>query len=272
MVSAFKKIKLYLKGLLRGEEQENRDDILLGIVEAALKREDIAGAINELKRIKEDYYLFLGVRITVRKIIEIIQRKMPRLGKLPKHERTHFIKYLKDLIVLANSVTKERLRALLFVDIAIAFYLIDESLEGDLALKTSLDIAEKLQDDDVVFEIVYSLIESSLLEKAGYAMNLVRNRKKLDTILSYLALHLYKEGKEEDAAKVIAHIQSDFHKVMALYKIAEFEAERNKEKATAILKRAIELSENIKNAVLKFEAFVKLTELQDELVGKSRFL
>lgn len=59
---------------------------------------------------------------------------------------------------------------------------------------------------------------------------------------------------------------------MALYKIAAFEAERNKEKASAILKKAMDLSENIKNAVLKFEAFVKLTELQDELMGKSRFL
>jgi len=31
----------------------------------------------------------------------------------------------------------------------------------------------------------------------------------------------------------------------------------------------MDLSENIKNAVLKFEAFVKLTGLQDELMGES---
>lgn len=130
-------------------------------------------------KLKNDYYLFLGVRSIVRRIIQLAKESIDKFGDVLKHEN--------------------------FADIAIAFYLINESLEGDLALKTSLDIAEKLQ-DDVVFEIVYSLIESNLLEKAGYAMNLVKNRKKLDIILSYLALHLYKEGREEDAAKAIAHI------------------------------------------------------------------
>ncbi|MBO8174670.1 MAG: hypothetical protein H0Z18_05375 [Thermococcus sp.] len=268
MVLKFDKFKKHLEHISKGE----KDEIIFGLIEAALKRGDIAAAISEVRRIKNDYYIFLGVRSIVRKIIQLAKKSLEKFGDVLKHERTSFREYLKELVILANSITEERFRAIVFADIAIAFYLIDESLEGDLALKTSLDIAEKLQDDDVVFEIVYSLIESNLLEKAGYAMNLVRNRKKLDIILSYLALHLYKEGKEEDAAKVIAHIQSDFHKVMALYKIAEFEAERDIEKATAILKRAIELSENIKNAVLKFEAFVKLTELQDELVGKFRFL
>ncbi|NJE07562.1 hypothetical protein E3E31_03320 [Thermococcus sp. M39] len=263
-------MKLYLNDILRGESQETRDNVILEIVEAALKRGNIASAIEELKRMKDDYYIFLGVRITVRKIIETIKGLISKFGEVPKTNKEIFINYLRDLIVLANSVMKERLRALLFADIAIAFYLLDESLEGDLALKTSLDLAEELKDDDVTLDIVYSLMEINLLEKAAYAMNLVRNRKKLDVILSHLALQLYKEGREENAARVIENIQSEFHKVMAIYKIAEFEAKRDKNKALELLKKAEEVVDKIDNPPLRFEAFVKLTELQDELMGKSK--
>ncbi|ALM74771.1 hypothetical protein [Thermococcus barophilus] len=267
MVPKLNKFRKHLGKLTKGE----KDDAIFGLVEAALKREDINAAISEVRRIKNDYYLFLGVRSIVKKIVQLAKKSINKFGSVLKHEKEAFREYLKELVILANSITEERLRAIVFADIAIAFYLIDESLEGDLALRTSLDLAEKLKDDDVTFEIVYSLVENDLLEKAAYAMSLVRNRKKLDVILSYMALHLYKEGREDDAAKVITHIQSDFHKVMALWKMAEFESKRDKKKAEEILKKAMELLKDIENPVLRFEAFVKIAELQEELAGRFRF-
>jgi len=63
-------------------QKERGTRLYFGLVEAALKRGDISAAISEVRRIKNDYYLFLGLRSIVRRIIQLAKESIDKFGML----------------------------------------------------------------------------------------------------------------------------------------------------------------------------------------------
>ncbi len=247
--------------LFEPEKEPERDSDRIEVIEELVNQWEFKEALKELDRVKLVPNMFLGLRVFVRGILAAI-KELQREGKLKEDLRKAMVGYVESLIPIANGITNLRLKALAFADISVAFYMLDENLKSDFALKTALNIATELGDDDITVEIVKTLIDSGILTKAAYAMNLVRNRKKLDLILSQLAVMFYASGELEKAEVTLQHIESRFHRANALYYMASIEASRDQEKALRLLDTAFKIVEEIENPVLRFEMFLKLSDLK----------
>ncbi|WP_456453550.1 hypothetical protein [Thermococcus sp.] len=256
-----------LDELFEPEKEPERDSDRIEVIEELVNQWEFKEALKELDRVKLVPNMFLGLRVIVRGVLTAVKESMKE-GKLNEDIRKALVDYVESLIPIANGITNLRLKALAFADISVAFYMLDENLKSDLALKTALNIATEIGDDDITVEIVKTLIDRGILAKAAYAMNLVRNRKKLDLILSQLAVMFYASGEQEKAEVTLQHIESRFHRANALYYMASIEASRDQEKALRLLDAAFRIVEEIENPVLRFEMFLKLTELKSKITGE----
>jgi hypothetical protein len=150
--------------------------------------------------------------------------------------------------------------------LAVLFYHLQDDLNGDMALRTAIDLS--LNHPNILKEVIMNIINRGFLDKAAYAMKLVKDPEKLDTILVQLAEMFYREGKIEKATMVLKHITSPFHKAMALYQIASIVAERDRDEASKILNLAFKIAEKIPDPNSRFEVSMKLYELSGKLEGK----
>lgn len=240
---------------LLGLSEESSDLDRLERIEDLLDAGEIEQAIAELEKVRKDENVYVGVKMIIKS-----------LSKL-ELEPGYIVGYLKALIPIVNGLSSWRYRAILMADIAMAFYRAGDDFNGDLALKTAINLAYA-SGEDVLVEILRELIRNGLLEKGAYAFSLVKDRKRLDFLLSQLVEFFYLSGDHEKARKALNAIEDPFHKAIALYRLALYEAPRNRLKALAFLEEAIENAEKIENRHARLELLIKLNDLKAELTGK----
>ncbi|MBP1912750.1 hypothetical protein [Thermococcus stetteri] len=139
-------------------------------------------------------------------------------------------------------------------------------LEGDFALKAAINLA--LDHPDILRDILFTLIKFELLQKAAYAMKLVKEPEKLDVVLSHLAEVFYERGDIERALAVISHITSNFHRAVTLMHLAQLEENRDRERALQLIESAIKIAEKIEDPDARFELMLKLHDLKHEIMGE----
>jgi len=222
-------------------------------IEDRLFVNDIAGAVELLEEIEKEQNVVMAVRMILREVTT-----KARDGK------NSLVPVLRRLLSHINGVKNERYRALLLGQLAVGFYTVGAELEGDFALRASINLA--LNHPDVLRDIIMGLINAGFLPKAGYAMKFVKDREKLDVVLVHLAEVLYERGEEEEALAVIGHITNNFHRAVALLHLAQ--SERNGEKALQFVEWAIKLAEKIEDPGARFELMLKLYDLKHELRGE----
>jgi len=244
-----------LFGVIKGKRPDTE---VLAEIEDRLLVDDIPGAIALLEELEKEQNIVIAVRMILRKILRAKEAEDGQEGR--------FVPLLKGLVPYINGIKNERYRALLLGELAMGFYIIGAELEGDFALKASINLA--LNHPDVLRDIIMGLINAGLFPKAGYAMKFVKDREKLDVVLVHLAEVLYERGEEEKALAVIGHITSNFHRAVALLHLAQFEKDRNREKALQFVDWAIKLAERIDDPDARFELMLKLYDLRHELLGE----
>ncbi|WP_297063928.1 hypothetical protein [Thermococcus sp.] len=244
-----------LFGVIKGKRPDTE---VLTEIEDRLLVDDIPGAIALLEELEREQNVVIAVRMILRKIL--------RMRESEENAEIRFVPLLKGLVPYVNGIKNERYRALLLGELALGFYVIGAELEGDFALKASINLA--LEHPDILRDIIMNLINAGLFPKAGYAMKFVKDREKLDVVLVYLAEVLYERGEEEKALAVIGHITSNFHRAVALFHLAEFEKTRNREKALQFVEWAIRIAERIEDPDARFELMLKLYDLRHEILGE----
>ncbi|AHL21972.1 hypothetical protein [Thermococcus nautili] len=243
-----------LFGVIKGKRPDTE---VLTEIEDRLLVDDVPGAIALLEELEKEQNVVIAVRMILRKILRM---------KESEETEVRFVPLLKQLVPYINGVKNERYRALLLGELAMGFYIIGAELEGDFALKASINLA--LNHPDVLRDIIMGLINAGLFPKAGYAMKFVKDKEKLDVVLVHLAEVLYERGEAEKALAVIGHITSNFHRAVALLHLAQFEKDRDREKALQFVDWAIKLAERIEDPDARFELMLKLYDLRHEIVGE----
>ncbi|NJE06402.1 hypothetical protein E3E36_09650 [Thermococcus sp. M36] len=252
-------------GTIRGEKKRSELEVVEEI-EDRLRDGDIAGAIERLGTLEKEANLFLALRMVVRALVEKLDEKVASDAGAEDLEEVRGL--IKSLLPYANGLFNPRYRAVILSDLAILFYKLGDDMNGDIALKTALNMAES--HPDLTRDILMNLIRNGLLRKAGYAMRIVRDRKNLDIVLSHLAEMFYRAGDEERAGLVAEHIASPFHRALTLASFASVEQERNNlEKALRLLDEAIHFAEMIEDPDARFELMLKLYDMKYSFVGKS---
>ena len=247
-----------------GERKKKSELEVLEDIENALRMGEIDNAIELTGELGSESNLFLALRMLLRSIRERLQEAREK-GELDELERMK--ERVKELIPTVNSLLNPRYRALLLGDLAVLFYLLNDELNGDIALRTAINLARNSA--DIIRDILMELINSGLLKKAGYAMKMVREPEKLDVVLVHLAEMFYRAGDVEKARLIIEHISSPFHRAMALYYLAEIEGKRNRDEALKILEAAFRIAEGIEDPEARFEVMLKLYDLKHSLLGQS---
>jgi len=243
-----------LFGAIKGKRPDTE---VLTEIEDRLLVDDVPGAIALLEELEKEQNVVIAVRMILRKILRMRESDGAELRLVP---------LLKGLVPYINGVKNERYRALLLGELAVGFYVIGAELEGDFALKASINLA--LNHPDVLRDVIMGLINAGLFPKAGYAMKFVKDREKLDVVLVHLAEVLYERGEAEKALAVIGHITSNFHRAVALLHLAQFEKDRDREKALQFVDWAIRLAERIEDPDARFELMLKLYDLRHEILGE----
>ncbi|NJE46348.1 hypothetical protein E3E35_02750 [Thermococcus sp. GR7] len=259
------KLDDFFKSIIGGKEKKSELEILEEI-EEYLKMKEIDKALEQIKNLEKEHNIFLALRMVIRSIVEQLDKE-EQTGTLNEEDVSRTRERIKEMIPAVNALFNPRYRALLMADLAILFYRLDDELNGDLALRTAINLAEN--HDDIIREILMNLIRLGLLDKAGYAMKMVRDPEKLDVVLVHLAEMFYRAGEVEKAKLIIKHIASPFHKAMALYYIASIEGTQNREEALRILEGAFKLAEEVEDPDARFELMLKLYDLKHSLLGEA---
>ena len=241
------------------KQKRASDSEILDEIDEALFQDDFERALELIHELENEQNIIVAVRVFIRKIIK-------KASEMEKGESSIYIKLLQNLIPIINGVQSERYRAILFGDLAIAFYLLGAELEGDLALKAAIHLA--LRHPEVLRDILFPLIRSGLLDKASYILKLIKDPEQLDIVLSYLAEVLYERGEKEKAMSLLDFMACNFHRAVTLMHFAQYEKERNRERALELIDKAIELAERISNADVRFELMLKLQDLRHEILGE----
>ncbi|ASJ03268.1 hypothetical protein A3L09_08380 [Thermococcus profundus] len=240
------------------EREDKKSDLeRIETIEELVSSEEFQRAISELERVKKDENIYVGA--------EIIIKGLSKPDLLT--DRASISAYLKELIPIINGVNSWRYRAILMADVAMAFYEIGDEFNGDLALKTAINLAYAAG-EDVLVEILRELIRRGMLDKGSYAFSLVRDRKKIDFLLSQLVEFFYLAGDYEKARAALHHIQDPFHRSVALYRLALIESSRDKNKALVLLEEATKSAEKIQNKHARLELLIKLSDLKGQLTGE----
>ncbi|NJD99184.1 hypothetical protein E3E26_05240 [Thermococcus sp. LS1] len=259
------KLDDFFKSFMGGKKDKSELEILEEI-EEYLKMGEIDEALEQIKNLEKEHNIFLALRMVIRSIVEQLD-EWEQTGTLNEEDLGRIKERIKEMIPVVNALFNPRYRALLMADLAILFYRLDDELNGDLALRTAINLAGN--HDDIIREILMNLIRLGLLDKAGYAMKMVREPEKLDVVLVYLAEMFYRAGEVEKAKLIIKHIASPFHKAMALYYIASIEGTQNREEALRILEEAFKLAEEVGDPDARFELMLKLYDLKHSLLGEA---
>jgi len=228
-------------------------------IEEFLSSGDFEAALRELERIKKEENVYVGAVIFVRNLLN-------PSDDVPIN-RSVALEYLTRLLPVINGIENWRYRALALSEVAMAFYLLGDEFNGDLALKSALNLA-RVAGDDILSGILRELIKRGLIEKAAHAFSLVRDRKRIDFLLSQLVEVLYLAGEFEKADAALAHIQDPFYRAIALYNLALVEIGRDKNAALAFVENAIRFAEEIENKNARIELLIKLNDLKAQLTGK----
>ncbi|NJE42432.1 hypothetical protein [Thermococcus sp. GR6] len=259
------KLDDFFKSII-GEKEKKSELEILEEIEECLKMKEIDKALEQIKNLEKEHNIFLALRMVIRSIVEQLDEG-EQTGTLNEEDVSRTRERIKETIPVVNALFNPRYRALLMADLAILFYRLDDELNGDIALRTAINLAEN--HDDIIREILMNLIRLGLLDKAGYAMKMVREPEKLDVVLVHLAEMFYRTGEEEKAKLIIKHIASPFHKAMALYYIASIEGTQNREEALRILEEAFKMAEKVEDPDARFELMLKLYDLKHSLLGEA---
>lgn len=250
-----------------GEKRRKRSELdVLEEIEGLIGIGEIEQAVELVGEIEGESNRFLALRMILRSIME-------RLTELKRSEGEadtgleNMRETVKTLIPLVNSLINPRYRAILLGDLAVLFYHLNDELNGDIALRTAINLAK--ESADIIRDILMGLVNAGLLRKAGYAMKMVREPEKLDVVLVHLAEMFYRAGDVQRAKLIIEHISNPFHRAMALYYLAEVEGERNREEALKILDAAFKIADKVEDPDARFELMLKLYDLKYALLGKA---
>jgi tetratricopeptide (TPR) repeat protein len=241
------------------ERRRRSDAKILDELDEALFKGDFSRAVELIHELESDQNVIVAVRILLKKI-------MDEALEMKEEERPSLIPILKEVIPIINGIQSERYRALLLGDLALAFYYLGVELEGDLALKAAINIA--LRYPEILRDILFSFIRSGLVEKAAYAMRLIKDPEQLDIILSYLAEVFYERGEKEKALSLLDFMACNFHRAVTLMHFAQYEKDRDREKALELVDKAIGIAEKIDDADARFELMLKLHDLRHEILGE----
>ncbi len=247
---------------IKKEETGKSDLEILDEIEGALREGNIEYAVLQLRDIKKEHNLFLALRMIIRELTARLED--PEKPPLPVPDVRA---KMKEITVVVNTLLNPAYRSILLADLAVLFYLLGDDMSGDMTLKVAVDLA--INNFSVLKEILRNLLNRGLLEKAGYALKLVKDPEKLDMVLGQLAGMFYREGDVSRAMRVLEYIKNPFHKVMALYDIASVEAEKDSEEAKKILEVAFRMAEKIEDPNARFEVNMKLYDLKHSLEGDS---
>jgi len=248
---------------LKGEKKRSELEVLEEI-EASIRMGELESAIELAESLENESNRFLALRMVLRAIAERVKELAS--SESDEEHLQEMRDLAKSLIPLINSILNRRYRMLLLADLAVLFYRLNDELNGDVALRTAINMAEN--SPDVIKDILFELIHSGLLRKAGYAMKMVRDREKLDVVLVHLAELFYRSGDIERAKLIIEHISNPFHRAMALYYIATIEGEKDPQRALKILDAAFNVAEKVKDPEARFELILKLYDLKGKLTGE----
>ncbi|WP_297068564.1 hypothetical protein [Thermococcus sp.] len=244
---------------LRREKGTSEIEVLEEI-EGYLSSGEVFPAVEAINHLEKEANVYLALRMVLRTILRRLRENPPQeeVGKL--------YGTVKELIPLINGIFNSRFKALLLADLAVILYSIDDELNADIALRTAINLAGG--EGDLLRDILRELIYSGLLDKAGYAMKMVRDRGKLDVVLSELAEMFYRAGDVKRATAILKHISSPFHRAITLANISEIEARRDRKKALELLDAAMRLAESINDDETRVELGIKLYSIRQEVEGK----
>jgi len=250
-----------------GEKRRKRSELdVLEEIEGLIGIGEIEKAIDLVGEIEGESNRFLALRMILRSIMERLTELKRSEGEADT-EFENMRETVKTLIPLVNSLINPRYRAILLGDLAVLFYYLNDELNGDIALRTAINLAK--ESADIIRDILMGLVNAGLLRKAGYAMKMVREPEKLDVVLVHLAEMFYRTGDVQRAKLIIEHISNPFHRAMALYYLAEVEGERNREEALKILDAAFKIADKVEDPDARFELMLKLYDLKYALLGKA---
>ena len=247
--------------LVTREEQKKSDLEILDEIEGHLKEGNLDMAVLKLRDIRKDHNLFLALRMILRELSSLAMKSQ----ETSSNGSDVRVK-LREVTLLANTIPNPLQRSVLLSDLAVIFYHLGDDLNGDMAIKAAIDLASN--HPNILKEVIMNLVNQNLLEKAAYAMKLVKNPEKLDMILAQLAEKFYMENEIEKATAVLKHMTTPFHKAMALYSIASMISERDIEEAKKVLDVAFRIAEKIEDPASRFEINMKLYSLKSKLEGE----
>ena len=247
--------------------KKKRSDLeVLEDIEAYLLEGGLDEAIALLDTLEKEHNLYLALRMIIKGITRALDQA-ERNGEITEEELRKTKDRIKSLIPRVNGLFNRRYRAILLSDLAILFYRLNDELNGDVALRAAINLAEN--EADIIRDMLMELIKRGLLSKAGYAMKMVREPEKLDVVLTHLAESFYRAGDVEKAMLILRHITSPFHRAMALYYMASIEGERDREKALRLIDMAFREAEKVEDPDARFELGLKLYDLKHSILGES---
>ncbi|WP_297499464.1 hypothetical protein [Thermococcus sp.] len=248
-----------LKGLFEHGGIKQSEVEILERIESYVEAGNIASALSFLEGLRSQLNTFVALRIILRELVQ-------HLKATSESEKEELRAVLRELIPYINGLESNRQRALLLGEAAKAFYLLGDDFNGDLALKASINLAKEYP--DLLKEILMSLIEEELLSKADFAFRMVRNREVIEPVLVHLVEKFYEEDKMDEAFSILRLISNPFHRATALYYIAMFEENRDREKAIKLAGAALEEAEKIKDPDTRLELVLKLSDYLHSLRGE----
>ncbi|ASJ06816.1 hypothetical protein [Thermococcus pacificus] len=248
----------------RGEKKRSELEVLEEI-ESYLSEGRIDDTIPLLEALGKEHNLYLALRMIIRTITESLD-EAEKNGGLTDYELEKTKERIKNLVPAVNGLFNKRYRALLLSDLAVLLYRLNDELNGDMALRAAINLAG--DEANIVRDILMELIRRGLLDKAGYAMKMVKDPEKLDVVLTHIAEGFYLAGDVEKAMLILRHITSPFHRAMALYYMASIEGQRNREKALKLIDAAFKEAEKVEDPDARFELSLKLYDLKHSILGE----
>ncbi len=247
-----------LDNLFKPKEKKNETEVLEEL-ESRLNEGDFIGALNLVDSLENSGNIFLALRLILKGVSNAAKESTS------DSDKATLLNVLKEAIPRINTIRSNRYRAVLLGELAKTFYRLGDDFNGDISLKTALNLASPYP--DILRDILRGLIEEGMLNKAAYAFKMVKDKRALDPVLEYLVERLYHVGKIEQALEVLEHIESPFHRAIALYSLALL-SRKNPTVAQRFLERAMEEAVKIDDPETRFELMLKLYDLRHEILGE----
>ena len=246
------------------KRKERSDSDVLEDIEAYLYEGGIKEAVDLLENLEKEHNVFLALRM----ILESMTEKLEGTKEGPGERELREIKETaKGLIPTINGISNRRYRAILLSELAILFYKLGDDLNGDIALKTALNLAAG--EPDVIRDMLMELLRRGLLGKVAQAIKIVKDPEGIDVVLTRIAENLYLSGDEERALLVTEHINHPFHRALALYYLGDIEGRRDVKKALNLINMALREAEKVEDPDARFELILKIYDLKHEILGES---